>query len=108
VAAGVDDGQRVGTGQELDGIVVGARIGVELQDRIATVYTEVTRGDAAPTAAQVNATATLQQALTGLLSTWKQLQADLPALNARLRAGKLAPIRAELPPPRDLNAADRD
>ncbi len=79
-----------------------------LQGFIATLYTDVTRGDAAPTAAQVNATATLQQALTGLLSTWQQLQADLPALNARLRAAKLAPIRAELPPPRDLNAADRD
>jgi hypothetical protein len=79
-----------------------------LQGFIATLYTDVTRGDAAPTAAQVNATATLQQALTGLLSTWQPLQADLPALNARLRAAKLAPIRAELPPPRDLNAADRD
>jgi len=56
----------------------------------------------------VNATATLQQALTGLLRTWQQLQVDLPALNARLRAAKLAPIRAELPPPRDLNAADAD
>jgi photosystem II stability/assembly factor-like uncharacterized protein len=79
-----------------------------LQGFIATLYTDVTRGDAAPTAAQVNATARLQQALTGLLSTWQQLQADLPALNARLRAAKLAPIRAEIPPPRDLSAADRD
>jgi len=79
-----------------------------VQGDIATLYTEVTRGDAAPTTAQVNATATLQQALTGLLSSWRQLQAELPALNARLLAGKLAPIRADLPPPRDLNAADRD
>jgi hypothetical protein len=79
-----------------------------LQGFIATLYTDVTRGDAAATAAQVNATARLQQALTGLLSTWQQLQADLPALNARLRAAKLAPIRAEIPPPRDLSAADRD
>ena len=79
-----------------------------LQDRIATLYTEVTRGDAAPTAAQASAAATAQQALTGLLGAWQQLQGDLPALNARLRAAKLAPIRAELPPPRDLNAADED
>ena len=79
-----------------------------LQGFIVALYTDVTRGDAAPTAAQVNATATLQQALTGLLRTWQQLQVDLPALNARLRAAKLAPIRAELPPPRDLNAADAD
>jgi hypothetical protein len=79
-----------------------------LQGFIAALYTDVTRGDAAPTAAQVNATATLQQALTVLLRTWQQLQADLPALNARLRAARLAPIRADLPPPRDLNVADAD
>lgn len=79
-----------------------------LQERIAALYTEVSRGDAAPTAAQLNATATARAALTGLASAWQHLQADLAALNARLRTAKLAAIRAELPPPRDLNAADED
>ena len=35
-------------------------------------------------------------------------QTDLAGLNKRLRAAGVAPIRANLPPPRDLNAADRD
>jgi hypothetical protein len=80
----------------------------EVQGDIATLYTEVTRGDAAPTAAQLSATETARGSLSGLLSAWQQLQVDLAALNIRLRAAKLAPIRAELPPPRDRNAADED
>jgi hypothetical protein len=79
-----------------------------VQGDIATLYTEVTRADAAPSVAQQRATDTAQHALTGLLSSWRQLQTDLPALNARLRAARLAPIRADLPPPRDLNVADAD
>jgi len=79
-----------------------------VQGDIATLYTEVTRGDAAPTVAQLSATDTARRALTGLLSSCRQLQADLPALNTRLRAARLAPIRADLPPPRDLNVADAD
>jgi len=79
-----------------------------LQGRIATLYTEVTRGDAAPTAAQASAAATAQREFTAIAGSWQRLQADLAALNATLRAAKLAPIRAELPPPRDLNAADEE
>jgi len=75
---------------------------------INTLYTEVTRADAAPTAAQMSASAAAEAALSGLLTTWRQLQADLPTLNKRLRAAKIAQIRADLPPPRDLNAADED
>ena len=80
----------------------------EVQGDIATLYTEVSRGDAAPTIAQLSATDTARRALAGLLSSWRQLQADLPALNARLRSARLAPIRADLPPPRNLNVADAD
>jgi len=79
-----------------------------LQERIATLYAEVIRSDAAPTAAQVDAAATAQREFTGIAGSWQQLQADLAALNATLRAAKLAPIRADLPPPRDLNAADQE
>jgi len=80
----------------------------DVQGHVAGLYSEVTRADAAPTAAQVRETDTSEQALAGLLADWQKLQADLPALNQRLRAAKLAPVRAELPPPRDLNAADED
>ncbi len=79
-----------------------------LEERIASLYAEVTRGDAAPTAAQLAATAAAREALAPHLGTWQQLQADLPSVNARLSAAKLAPIRSDLPPPRDVNAADED
>jgi photosystem II stability/assembly factor-like uncharacterized protein len=80
----------------------------DVQGRLDNLYTEVTRADAAPTAAQLSATEAAQEALSGLLRTWQQLQADLPMLNERLRADRLAQIRPDLPAPRDLNAADED
>jgi hypothetical protein len=80
----------------------------DVHSQIDTLYTEVTRADAAPTAAQLSASVAAEEALSGLLRTWQQLQADLPSLNGRLRAGKFLQIHPELPPPRDLNAADKD
>jgi hypothetical protein len=80
----------------------------DVQNRLNTLYTDVTRADAAPTAAQLSASEAAQRAISGLLRTWQQVQADLPTLNERLRAHKLAQIRPDLPPPRDLNAADEE
>ncbi|HUJ53425.1 MAG TPA: hypothetical protein VLX08_07700, partial [Steroidobacteraceae bacterium] len=80
----------------------------DVQQHLATLYMEVTRADAAPTAAQLAATQASERALAPLLAEWQKLQADLPALNQGLRAAKLAPIRAQLPPPRDPNVADED
>jgi photosystem II stability/assembly factor-like uncharacterized protein len=80
----------------------------DVQEHISGLYGEVTRGDAAPTVAQVSATDAAQQALSGLLANWQKLQADLPDLNKRLQAAKLAPVRAELPAPRDPNLADEE
>ena len=80
----------------------------QVQEHIAALYADVTRGDAAPTAAQVSATETAQRELAGLQGSWQKLQADLAQLNKRLRAAKLAPVRADLPPPRDLNVADEE
>ena len=80
----------------------------DVQEHVAGLYAEVTRADAAPTAAQVSATEEAQQALPRLLGDWQKLQADLPDLNRRLQAAKLAPVRAELPPPRDPNLADEE
>jgi hypothetical protein len=42
------------------------------------------------------------------MATWQKLQADLPELNRQLKAAKLAPIRTDLPPPRDDNLTDED
>jgi hypothetical protein len=80
----------------------------DLQEHFATLYTDVTRGDGAPTAAQKSAADTAQGAFTAVASEWRKLQDDLPELNRRLRAARLAAIRTDLPPPRDLNVADED
>jgi len=80
----------------------------DLQDHLATLYTEVTRGDGAPTAAQKSAADTAQRAFTVVAGDWRKLQDDLPELNRRLRAARFAAIRTDLPPPRDLNVADED
>jgi photosystem II stability/assembly factor-like uncharacterized protein len=80
----------------------------DLQEHIAGLYTEVTRGDGSPTAAQLSAAGTADREFSALQASWQQLQADLAGLNKRLRAAGLAPIRPDLPPSRDLNAADRD
>jgi hypothetical protein len=80
----------------------------DLQEQISGLYAELTRGDAAPTAAQLAATDSLQGKLAPLLDDWQKLQAELPELNRQLRAAKLAPIRTDLAPPRDVNFADQE
>jgi hypothetical protein len=79
-----------------------------VQGRIGALYAELLRGDAPPTAAQLAATAGLRESLGGLLDGWRRLQGELPDLNRQLKAAGLAPVRADLAPPRDVNAADRD
>jgi photosystem II stability/assembly factor-like uncharacterized protein len=78
----------------------------DLQEQIAGLYAEVTRGDGEPTAAQLAATGTAKGTLAGLAAAWQKLQADLPNLNKLLTAAKLTPIRADLAPPRDADLAD--
>ncbi|HYL02141.1 MAG TPA: hypothetical protein VEU54_01860 [Steroidobacteraceae bacterium] len=80
----------------------------DLQGHLDTLYSQVIRADAAPTRAQLDATAATEKALTGALDTWRQLQADLPELNRRLRSAGFGPIQAELAPPRDVNVADEN
>jgi photosystem II stability/assembly factor-like uncharacterized protein len=80
----------------------------DVQEHIAGLYGEINRGDGAPTAAQLAVTGTLESSLAGFLASWQKLQAELPALNRELHAAKLAPIRTDLPPPRDLNVADEE
>src|SRR5579863_4106340 len=80
----------------------------DLQEHFATLYTDVTRGDGAPTTAQRSAADSAQHAFTAVAGEWRKLQDDLPDLNRRLRAARLAAIRTDLPPPRDLNVADED
>ncbi len=80
----------------------------DVQSQIDTLYREVIRGDAAPTAVLVAASEAARTKLAPLLSAWAGLQRQLPALNGKLRRARLSVVRPELPPPRDLNAADED
>ena len=79
-----------------------------VQAHLVDVYGEVMRADAAPTSAQLATVAQQAVALKELLTDWRRVQSELPALNTRLRAAKLAPLRPELAPPVDRNAADED
>jgi hypothetical protein len=91
-----------------EGAAKPAALLTDVQQHIADLYAAVTRADGAPTAAQLRAAADTQRELAGLMTRWQQLQTELPELNSKLRAAKLAPIRPELAPPRDLNVADED
>jgi len=79
-----------------------------VQEQIAGLYAELTRGDGEPTAAQAAATTAVEGTLARLMETWQKLQADLPELNKRLTGARLAPIRTDLAPPRDANLADEE
>ena len=79
-----------------------------VQGQVEELYTAVIRADAAPTAAQLAASETAGAELGSLLGAWRSLAAELPALNARLHALGLAPLRAELPPAVDANVADEE
>jgi hypothetical protein len=80
----------------------------EVQGHISSLYGELQRGDAAPTAAQMAAAAAAREAFAGLLADWRKVQADLPDLNRQLKAAGLSPVRADLAPPRDVNVADEE
>ncbi|MGB6604246.1 MAG: hypothetical protein WA747_04435 [Steroidobacteraceae bacterium] len=80
----------------------------DVQERIDTLYGEVTRADAAPNVPQQSAAEAAQEALAGELADWHKLAADLTALNRQLGAAKLAVVRPDLAPPRDMDIADRD
>jgi len=79
-----------------------------VQGHIDSLYAELLRGDAPPTAAQLAATAAARVSFAGLLDSWRKLQGELPDLNRQLKAAGLAPVRADLAPPRDVNVADEE
>ncbi|HYL25478.1 MAG TPA: hypothetical protein VEV21_13895, partial [Burkholderiales bacterium] len=79
-----------------------------VQGRIGALYAELLRGDAPPTAAQLTATAGLRESFGALRDGWRKLQDGLADLNRQLKAAGLAQVRADLAPPRDVNAADEE
>jgi len=67
---------------------------------VNSLYAEVDRADAAPTAAQGEAAGAIENEGAGVLKQWEELKStDLPALNGVLRGASLPEIRIE-PHPR--------
>jgi photosystem II stability/assembly factor-like uncharacterized protein len=62
----------------------------------ATIYAEVGRADATPTAAQLSAAQDTEKIFAAVSSQWKKLMSvDLPALNKQLHGANLPEIRLE-------------
>jgi len=87
---------------------VDQRRGLEaLNGDLATLYDQVGRADAAPTAAQSAATAHALSEWQSVDSDWQKLRgSDAQAINQVLRRARLAPLQPELAPPQDLDRAD--
>lgn len=80
-----------------------------LNTDIATLYDQVGRADAAPTAAQSTAAASaMAEWQTLQLALQKLAGPDTLSLNAALRQARLAPLQPELAPPEDLDLADNE
>jgi hypothetical protein len=63
------------------------------------LYSQVGNADAAPTAAQIEATSKLGADLVPLMKQWDEVKsADLPKLNQRLHMAKSMEVRPDLPP----------
>ena len=80
----------------------------DVQEHVSSLYAELLRGDAPPTAAQLAATAGAREQFAGLLAGWRQLQADVGDLNRRLKSAGLGAVKTDLPPPRDADLADEE
>ena len=73
----------------------------------ATIYAEVGRADATPTAAQLSAALDTEKTFAAISSQWKKLMSvDLPALNKRLQEAKLPEIRMESKSSEDDESGD--
>jgi photosystem II stability/assembly factor-like uncharacterized protein len=80
-----------------------------LNGDIATLYTQVTDVDAAPTTVQAAETARALEEWRVFEPGWQRLRGDdVAALNRDLGKARLPRLRADLEPPRDLDLADED
>ena len=67
---------------------------------IGALYAEIGRGDAAPTAAQMNAVTEIEKEFTAITNQWNQTKtSDVAALNEKLRGASLPEIRLEAQSP---------
>ncbi|MBV8854189.1 MAG: hypothetical protein JOY91_12345 [Sinobacteraceae bacterium] len=80
----------------------------KLATQLDSLYKEVIQADAPPTASQEQAAQASAARATELMQHWRQLQQQLTPLNQALHAAHQPPIRADLAPAGDPNAADEE
>jgi photosystem II stability/assembly factor-like uncharacterized protein len=69
---------------------------LRVSGEVSTLYGEVGRADAAPTASQVRAMAEVERDFSDVMKRWSSVRsADLPALNQQLKAAGLPEIRLQ-------------
>ena len=80
-----------------------------LNGDFATLYTQVTDADAAPTAAQVSETELALKDLSRIEAGWQDLRdRDVGELNRELLKVRLPRVRFDVEPPRNLDFADEE
>ncbi|MBS0374814.1 MAG: glycoside hydrolase [Proteobacteria bacterium] len=79
-----------------------------LAARVAGLYGEVGRADAAPTAAQLAAADALASDLAAPLAAWRAIVDSLPAVNRARKAQKLPALETGRAPPADRDVADEE
>jgi len=80
---------------------------VSMNGGINTLYSEVDRADAAPTAAQHNALSEVEGVFADVMKRWRALEAtDMPVLNQHLRQGNLPEVHSAAESPREEEDAD--
>jgi photosystem II stability/assembly factor-like uncharacterized protein len=96
-------------GHETDKTVKRSRGLEALNGDLATLYDQVGRADAAPTAVQSAAAAEAIGEWGALAAAWQQLRgADTATLNTVLRQAQQSPLLPQLAPPEDLDLADNE
>jgi photosystem II stability/assembly factor-like uncharacterized protein len=69
----------------------------QVNGAVASLYSAVGQADAAPTAAQLNATEDAEQKLSALMKSWEEIKSyELPALNKELHGAKLSEIHPDM------------
>jgi photosystem II stability/assembly factor-like uncharacterized protein len=92
-----------------DGSAAASRGLERLNGDFATLYTQVTDADAAPTTVQVGQTDLALTEWSGVGDRWQHLlDNEIADLNKQLVKESLPPLRPNLEPPRDLDFADEE
>jgi photosystem II stability/assembly factor-like uncharacterized protein len=94
-----------GSGQPDDNLLTLKRVNAA----VSTLYADVGRADATPTAAEVNATNATEQDWSTIQKQWESFKtSDLPALNNTLRNAGLQEIRVIANPPGSFEQEDEE